>query len=71
MDEGNGITEGAVAKRQMHRAPAAGEWNYYRSTIVRLYLDEEHSLQDVMSLMKVHYNFSATYVTLGNCEGWH
>lgn len=38
----------------------AGDWAAHRSTIARLYADEDRTLREVMEIMKRDYSFFAT-----------
>ena len=42
------------------KVPTSEEWDFYRSTIIRLYRDEERALKDVMQIMRTRYHFNAT-----------
>jgi hypothetical protein len=40
------------------------DWDEYKETCYRLYIDERKSLRDIMEFMRVHHNFMPRSVTL-------
>lgn len=51
---------GATASAQGTRWAADGDFEKYRNTITRLYMDEHRVLRDVMHIMEREYDFYAT-----------
>jgi tetratricopeptide (TPR) repeat protein len=42
------------------KVPTSEDWDFYRSTIIRLYRDEDRKLNDVMQIMRTRHHFHAT-----------
>ena len=42
------------------KVPTSEDWDFYRSTIIRLYRDEDRKLNDVMQIMRTQHHFHAT-----------
>ena len=42
------------------RVPTSGDWESHRHTIIRLYMDEDRTLKDVMKIMRTQHSFNAT-----------
>ena len=42
------------------RHPTGEDWTMYRPTISRLYIEENRTLSEVMSIMKASYGFNGT-----------
>jgi tetratricopeptide (TPR) repeat protein len=42
------------------KVPTSADWDFYRSTIIRLYRDEDRTLNDVVQIMRIQHHFHAT-----------
>jgi tetratricopeptide (TPR) repeat protein len=42
------------------KVPTSEDWDFYRSTIIQLYRDEDRKLKDVMQIMRTQHHFHAT-----------
>jgi hypothetical protein len=54
-------SEGTTCRSQ--KAPTRKNWDLYRPTMVQLYIDEDHTLLDIMHFMQTEHNFKATKKT--------
>jgi hypothetical protein len=42
------------------RVSTSEDWDFYRPVIIRLYRDDDHTLKEVMQIMRTQHNFNAT-----------